>query len=299
MAITEEELVLGAGTALAKWTPRNGHAPELALDGGEDRILALLSVSHGRSVSPAVLGNIRRAATAWGRGETCLASIELALSRLPGLEEGGAYRLFLTDRLLGAGVAPTDLMQALGFAPTAPEALKAGYNPDEPRIPAGNGRESGEWTDGGEPAAVPVAGRPRLGMGEYRRGDINAFFDTLYPQVHALVQRLGIDETWLLGLAAYESFWLGPHDRRLNNPFGVTHGGGRNVGYDSIAAAVGYWEKKYGPIVRGATGPEDFAQRLWEKGYNTENKEWRSRLVGVIRSAPRRLNQWKSRRGKR
>ena len=58
-----------------------------------------------------------------------------------------------------------------------------------------------------------------------------------------------------MGLAAYESGWLDSHNRALNDPFGATHHGGPNVAYDSIADAVAYWEKKYGPVVRGASQP--------------------------------------------
>lgn len=63
---------------------------------------------------------------------------------------------------------------------------------------------------------------------------------------------VGIDENWLFGLAAHESGWLDRHDRERNDPFGVTHGGGANVRYPSIAAAIAYWERRYGPVVRGA-----------------------------------------------
>ena len=161
------------------------------------------------------------------------------------------------------------------------------FDPGEPRLPAGSGQGGGEWTEGDASPVVPAADRRGPTADEYRRGDFNRFFDTLYPPVHALAQRLGIDETWLLGLAAYESYWLGPHDRRLNNPFGTTHGGGPNVGYGSIGAAVAYWEARFGPAVRGAVSAEDFAQRLWQAHYNRKTPNWREQLIAVIRSVPR------------
>jgi len=170
--------------------------------------------------------------------------------------------------------------------------LKANFNPDEPRIPAGNGPESGEWTDEGEDQIVPAAARPT----EPRRGNPDEFFDTVYSQFHALAQRLGIDENWLLGLAAHESYYLYPHDRELNNPFGVTRGGHSNVRYDSIDAAVAYWERRFGPVVQGATSAEEFAQRLYANKYNL-NPAWPGLVLGVINSIPRRLSSWKSKRG--
>lgn len=91
------------------------------------------------------------------------------------------------------------------------DRLGKDYNPDEPRIPAGNGRESGEWTidyvpgvfgaedDGANGGAhdygsgiTPVADRQTAD--EYRTGNFDEFFETLYGPVHALAQRLGIEE---------------------------------------------------------------------------------------------------------
>ena len=141
---------------------------------------------------------------------------------------------------------------------------------------------------------VPAAARQA--PDEYKTGDPDKFFDTVYAPFHALAQRLGIDETWLLGLAALESGYLDPHDRDLNDPFGATHGGGPNVHYNSIGDAVAYWERRFGPIVRGAASAEDFVQRLYDANYNTETKNWRKRVLGVIHSIPKRLSSWKEKR---
>lgn len=56
----------------------------------------------------------------------------------------------------------------------------------------------------------------------------------------------------------------------FERPFGGTHGGGANVHYASLADAITCWEKKLGPVVRGATSPADFAQRLWVRAVQTE-----------------------------
>jgi hypothetical protein len=210
-------------------------------------------------------------------------------------EYEASRRLYLADRLIASSVTPQEVTKTLGIDPAPVDKPKAGFNPDQPRVPAGNGRESGRWGDGS--GAVPVAARNPPAGSEYRSGKPDEFFDILYPQAYALAQRLGIDETWLLGLAAYESGWLDPHNRDLNDPFGVTHGGGPNVGYASIAEAVAYWEKKYGPVVRGAGSPQDFSQRLWEAKYNMRNSDWRNGVVRTILSIPPHLQNWKSRRG--
>jgi hypothetical protein len=57
ITLTEEGLILGAGTVLAKRRPDR----LLALDGEEERLLALLAIAYGRPVSPSVIGNIKRA----------------------------------------------------------------------------------------------------------------------------------------------------------------------------------------------------------------------------------------------
>jgi hypothetical protein len=125
--------------------------------------------------------------------------------------------------------------------------------------------------------------------------DKDPFFDTLYAPVHGVAGRLGINETWLLGLAAHEGGWLEkPHNRAINNPFGVTHGGGRDVQYGSMDDAVAAWGRRYGPVVQGATSAEDFVQRLRDIPYNVK-PEWPGLVLDAIRSVQRRLDSWKSR----
>jgi len=190
--------------------------------------------------------------------------------------------------------------KALGIDPAPRDGSKAGFNSAELRVPPGNGIQSGEWDDGNSASVVPVAARnPPAASNQQsnNRDKFTKFFDMLYPPVHALAQRLGIDETWLLGLAAHESGWLDEHNRDLNDPFGVTHGGGPNVAYASIADAIAYWEKKYGQVVRGAANPADFAQRLRAAHYNILDPHWSEKVINNIGSVSRRLPGWLSRRG--
>ncbi|HUC69820.1 MAG TPA: hypothetical protein VMS01_01385, partial [Stellaceae bacterium] len=266
MTITEDGLMLGAGTVLTKMDRAAEPTTGLVLGAAaEERLLALLAAGYGRPVEGRVLGNIRRASQYWRDGQWHLAAIELALTGLPPLadEPGASYRLYLADRLIDSGFAPRKVAKALGVGLALPDTARAGFNPNQPRVPAGN-PDGGQWDNGNGVTAAPAAARNPPATPEYRTGDPDKFFDTLYPPVHALAQRFGIDETWLLGLSAYESGWLDRHNRELNDPFGVTHGGGPNVAYGSIADAVAYWEQRCGPVVRGATSPEDFTQRLWE-----------------------------------
>ena len=74
-------LALGAGTILL---PAVGPRRLADLQGEEARLLALLSATYGKAISPSVLGNIERAAKSWREGDDALAAIHLAHAALPG-----------------------------------------------------------------------------------------------------------------------------------------------------------------------------------------------------------------------
>ena len=61
MTFTGQGLILGA-TALVPMSRHSGKDPKIAIEGAEERVLALLSVAYAKTVSPGVLGNLRRAA---------------------------------------------------------------------------------------------------------------------------------------------------------------------------------------------------------------------------------------------
>ncbi len=142
-------LVLGAGTVLV---PADGSRRLLSPKGQEARVLALLSAAYRRAVAPSVLGNIKRAAKAWGEGDDCLAYIHLAHARLPMLQDpqDAARRLFIVDGFMKAGRSPRAVLEAFQFGGAYIDAVEKFFNPDQPRVPAGSGRTSGEWTDGEE-----------------------------------------------------------------------------------------------------------------------------------------------------
>ncbi|MGI8570069.1 MAG: hypothetical protein ACR2KT_13910 [Methylocella sp.] len=146
MAFTQAGLVLGRGTLLAEFEKQRLAPRGLALDGNEARVVSLLTAAHGEPVAEAVIEKIRRAAEFWCADEKTLAQIHFAFIGLPTIDEMGAYRLFLAETTLEKGLDPSDLMKALGF-PRAVRALEKS-NPDQPRVAAGSGRESGQWTSG-------------------------------------------------------------------------------------------------------------------------------------------------------
>jgi hypothetical protein len=109
--------------------------------------LALLETAYERPVEACVVAKLRRACERWSEGEKALAHIHLAHAGLPPCGDEQALRLFVADELLEAGVTPAGVMKAQGFDPAPLDLLK--FTPDQPRVPAGSGRESGEWTSGG------------------------------------------------------------------------------------------------------------------------------------------------------
>lgn len=156
--LTPQGLVLGAGTVLVA---AEGPRRLTKLDGQEARVLALLAAAYCRPVAPRVLGNITRAAKAWSEGDDCLAYIHLAHAGLPALQDSheAARRLFMADGFMKAGTSPRDIIDALGFSAAFAGTLEKFYNEEEPRVPKGSGRPSGEWTDGEGAGGGEVAGR--------------------------------------------------------------------------------------------------------------------------------------------
>jgi hypothetical protein len=98
-------------------------------------------------------------------GDLLRASVHVALIGQPRLrrDEPAVRRLFIADRLMTASVTPDIILQALGLDPAPLLDFARGYNPDQPRVPAGSGPTSGRWTaeDGGEEAgATEVSPKP-------------------------------------------------------------------------------------------------------------------------------------------
>jgi hypothetical protein len=138
-------LALGAGTILL---PAIAPRCLANLQGEEARLLALLSATFGKAISPSVLGSIDRAAKSWSKGDDAAAAIYLAHADLPRPEnpEEAARRLFVTDAFIKSGTSPIGILQALGLEASYVGTIAKLYNEFEPRVPSGNGIISGRWT---------------------------------------------------------------------------------------------------------------------------------------------------------
>jgi hypothetical protein len=202
MTFAPEGLVLGAGTILI---PSEGPRRLRSLQGRQAHILALLSAAYGRSIAPSVLGNIERAVKSWRDGDECLAYIHLAHSRLqvPSDVRTAAYRLFVAEHAMKAGVRTSAVFQALNIDRSYIDAVEKAYNPAQPRVPAGSGRTSGEWTDSeqtsGAAAATEAGARDKVTGSSLARAPL--------PAASFLGE---LTAAQLLELGAYASRLLGP-----------------------------------------------------------------------------------------
>jgi hypothetical protein len=147
MRFTDRGLVLGAGTVLAK---SGADSRGVSVDVDASRLRALLAAAHLRALTSEALAHLRKAAERWSEGQESLAAMHLALSGVSRLErpEEAANRLFLADGLLRAGFEPGAIVASIEAGDTTFHHLRKTYNPDQPRVPAGSGATSGEWTSG-------------------------------------------------------------------------------------------------------------------------------------------------------
>jgi hypothetical protein len=153
LAIKDAGLVLGAATILVRMGETRSAAKALAVAADLERLLSLLGVSYRDQVPPGIVKNIEKASEQWGLGEKALAHIHLAFTGLPRLESANdAYRLYLAEALLDDGLPPREMLAELGLFRAMRQLDK--FDPDQPRVPAGSGRESGQWTKDGSLAST-------------------------------------------------------------------------------------------------------------------------------------------------
>jgi hypothetical protein len=148
LVIEDAGLVLGADTILVRMGETRSGAKFLAVEADRERLLSLLGVSYRDQVPPGIVKNIEKASEQWRRGEKALAHIHLALAGLPRLESANdVYRLYLAEALLDDDLSPREMLAELGLDRTMRQLDK--FDPDQPRVPAGSGRESGQWAKDG------------------------------------------------------------------------------------------------------------------------------------------------------
>ena len=129
----------------------------LCLEGGEQRVLTLLAVAYRGGIPDTALGTLRRVSKHWRGVDKCLAAIHLAQSGFGKLDADAATRLSLAAELIEAGMAPRELAREPRL--TALQFDISKYDENQPRVPAGNGRRSGQWTSGDNDTSGLIEGR--------------------------------------------------------------------------------------------------------------------------------------------
>jgi hypothetical protein len=154
------------------------------------------------------------------------------------------------------------------------QGLAKSYNPDEPRVPSGSGRESGEWTgDGG--ATADASPKPAAGRPDATRAKKERFIDAHLADAQKAADKLGVPVENILGLSALESEW---GESRFaiqgNNYFGIHYPAPFASGYmvaangikvstfASYADSLNSFVAISGSIVQDESNPETFVAAL-------------------------------------
>ncbi len=118
----------------------------------ETRVAALLAAAYGERTPRGAVAYLKGALLKQRAGQAALAHTYLALAGLPPLASPieANWRLAKADALMKSGVAPATIIEAL----TVGSDVARAYNPDQPRVPAGNGVVSGQWTSGDQDGAT-------------------------------------------------------------------------------------------------------------------------------------------------
>ena len=146
VALAAAGFTLGSDTRLVRFNTRTGR---LAIEADRERCLALLAVAwHGVRLDAGAIPHLEAAARFWESGDKALANLRLVFAGLPRLRDAGdAARLTAAEYLLDHGMTPSELLFELEID-AAGLGLQKEYDPDQPRVPAGQGTESGRWWDG-------------------------------------------------------------------------------------------------------------------------------------------------------
>jgi len=141
LQFSDEGLILGPHI-LSKWN-------ENGLDLRGSHCTVLLSIAQKSALSEDVIVSIQSAAKYWRAGERALASIKLAQLGFDDIDADDVNYVQLAKRLIDENVGIKYLTQK--------EARK--YDESQPRVPAGNGRASGQWASSNATANVVYTGR--------------------------------------------------------------------------------------------------------------------------------------------
>jgi hypothetical protein len=216
------DVVLGAGTRIA------GRSGDI-----DRRAIALLSTAYRKYIDQSAFRHLRRALHSRANSDDPLALIHLALTGLGKLEQpqDDSRRLFMADGLMKAGVAPEIILNALELDGSDSGALDRAYNPDQPRVPAGSGRESGQWAGNAvssvysetkTPSVLMIAAEQSEEMDEEENREEDDNAEPGGPRLSERLQR-DLEERGIITEFAGISVWA---TARVNNGVAIYEVGG-------------------------------------------------------------------------
>ena len=155
VSFLDNRLVLGRATLLLSLDAVVPGLVTLKSDAAYDRMVALLKVAGRGRLEKSALSQLDASLDDLRRGDRALAAIRLAFAPLPRIRDhDDAYRLFLAETALDAGLRPTELLRELGYEGCTP-LLK--FDQNQLRVPAGSDR-GGQWTSAGAGGGAPTTG---------------------------------------------------------------------------------------------------------------------------------------------
>lgn len=100
----------------------------------------------------------------------------------------------------------------------------------------------------------------------------------------SMASQMNTDYRFIMAHAAHESGWLNQHNRNLNNLFGLTRGGGRNIKYSSLQEGANYYVKTYSKFLNGSKTMDEYVQNLRKIPYNSVTSDYDQRVKDQYQS---------------
>lgn len=186
-------------------------------------------------------------------------------------------------------------------------AAKAGFQPDQPRVPGGD-PAGGQWTsDGGSGTATRTP--PKKPRKTGTTTDPVKYTQDHQADAATVARQLKVPTQNVLGLSANESFWGTSSAAKLANNFFGLHGGADapfadDDWYTRDGIAMSHFPSyldsaksfaaQHGKYVSGVTDPTAFAQALVKAGFNSGkapggDPKFVEKTVATIASAMKRM----------
>ena len=152
-----------------------------------------------------------------------------------------------------------------------------GFSNPPPSQPAQGGKKEGTKQEGADKK------NPGKASGKGKKpvpDNVKRFLENkeLMKVINGAAKSLGVDVNFVLAHSAYESGWGGEHAQDLNNSFGLTHGGGRNIKFDSAQDGANMYITIVDSYIHGVKSMGDYITGIRGAGYNATNPNYDATL---------------------